>query len=96
MFKLKSLHPWFLEKEPSKDSDQTVRMHKLIFIFASLSDTAARMSKGVYSKLLGITKTYLYNSDPLQSHFYIVKLGFTGLYIIFLISVQKTYIGGTR
>ena len=34
-------------------------------------------------------KTYLYNFDPLKSHFYIVKLGFTGVYIIFLISAQK-------
>ena len=31
----------------------------------------------------------LYNFDPLKSHFYIVKLGFTGLYIMFLISAQK-------
>ena len=29
-------------------------------------------------------KTYLYNFDPLKPHFYIVKLGFTGVYIIFL------------
>ena len=36
-----------------------------------------------------ITKTYLYNSDPLKPHFYIVKLRFTGVYIIFLISAQK-------
>ena len=36
-----------------------------------------------------ITKTCLYNSDPLKPHFYIVKLGFTGVYIIFLISAQK-------
>ena len=33
-----------------------------------------------------ITKTYLYNFDPLKPHFYIVKLGFTVVYIIFLIS----------
>ena len=33
-----------------------------------------------------ITKTRLYNFDPLKPHFYIVKLGFTGVYIIFLIS----------
>ena len=38
---------------------------------------------------LSITKTYLYNFDPLKPHFYIVKLGFTGVYIIFLISVQN-------
>ena len=36
-----------------------------------------------------ITKTYLYNFDPLKPHFYIVKLGFTGVSIIFLISAQK-------
>ena len=36
--------------------------------------------------LLNITKTYLYNFDPLKPHFYIVKLGFTGVYFIFLIS----------
>ena len=36
-----------------------------------------------------ITKTYLYNFDPLKLHFYIVKLGFTGVYITFLISAQK-------
>ena len=38
---------------------------------------------------LCITKTRLYNFDPLQPHFYIVKLGFTGVHIIFLISAQK-------
>ena len=31
----------------------------------------------------------LYNFYPLKPHFYIVKLGFTGVYIIFLISAQK-------
>ena len=36
-----------------------------------------------------ITKTCLYNFDPLKSHFYIVKLGFTGVYISLLISAQK-------
>ena len=36
-----------------------------------------------------ITKTCLYNYDPLKPHFYTVKLGFTGVYIIFLISAQK-------
>ena len=28
--------------------------------------------------IIDITKTRLYNSDPLEPHFYIVKLGFTG------------------
>ena len=36
-----------------------------------------------------ITKTRLYNFDPLKPHFYIVKLGFTGVYTIFLISAKN-------
>ena len=36
-----------------------------------------------------ITKTCLYSFDPIKPHFYIVKLGFTGVYIIFLISAQN-------
>ena len=36
-----------------------------------------------------ITKTRLYNFDPLKPHFYTVKLGFTGVYIIFHISAQN-------
>ena len=32
--------------------------------------------------VLSIMKTCLYNVDPLKRHFYIVKLGFTGVYII--------------
>ena len=36
-----------------------------------------------------IAKTCLYNFDPIKPNFYIVKLGFTGVYIIFLISAQN-------
>ena len=36
-----------------------------------------------------ITKTCLYYFDPLKPQFYIVKLGFTGVYIIFIISAQN-------
>ena len=36
----------------------------------------------------GITKTYLYNSDPLKPHFYIVKLGLQE-YTLFFISEPK-------
>ena len=34
-------------------------------------------------------KTCLYNFDPLKPHFYILKLRFTEVYIIFLISDQN-------
>ena len=43
----------------------------------------------VFEKTAANTKTYLYNFDPLKPHFYIVKLGFTGVDIIFLISAEK-------
>ena len=43
----------------------------------------------ILNNYLNIRKTYLYNIDPLKPDFYIVKLGFTGVYIIFLISTQK-------
>ena len=36
-----------------------------------------------------IMKTCLYNFDPLKPHFYMAKLGFTGLNIIFLIFAQN-------
>ena len=39
--------------------------------------------------VLVITKTYLYDFYPFKPHFYIVKLGFKGVYVIFLISAQK-------
>ena len=37
-----------------------------------------------------ITKTCLYNFDPRKPHFYIVKLGFTGVNIIFSYFCSKT------
>ena len=39
--------------------------------------------------LFDITKTCLYSFDPLEPHFYIEKLGFTRVYIIFLIFAQN-------
>ena len=42
-----------------------------------------------YIPFIHIAKSYLYNFDPLKPHFYIVKLGFTAVYIIFLISAQN-------
>ena len=43
-----------------------------------------------------ITETCLYNFDPHKPHFYIVKLGFTGVYIIFLISAPKNIDGSNE
>ena len=41
------------------------------------------------SACASITKTCLYNFDLLKPHIYIVNLGFTGVYIIFLITAQN-------
>ena len=40
-----------------------------------------------------VTKTCLYNVDPLKPHFHIVKLGFTEVYIIFLFLLKKKIVG---
>ena len=41
--------------------------------------------------IYAITKTRLYNFDPLKRHFYIVKLWFTGVYIIFFLFLLKKH-----
>ena len=51
--------------------------------YASALESWFSLAKGY------ITKTCLYNFDPLKPHFCIVKLGFTGVDIIFLISAQN-------
>ena len=59
--------------------------------FNLISEFAPFQSRSLYIRVLvcSNTKTCLYNFDPLKPHFNIVKLGFTGVYIIFLISAQK-------
>ena len=45
---------------------------------------------GWETEIIFITKIYQYNFDHLKPHFYIYsKKGFTGVYIVFLISAQK-------
>ena len=61
-------------------------------LFATVSSTPGPSSQMdfIYHHIaLHITKTCLYNSDPLKPHFYIVKLGFTGVYIIFLLLLKN-------
>ena len=59
-------------------------------ILHRLEDTSVScMTPSIRAAAKTITKTRLYNLDPLKPHFYIVKLGFTGVYIIFLISAQN-------
>ena len=58
-------------------------------LIPSAAETVNWLQSLKYLSFYAITKTYLYNFDPLKPHFYIVKLGFTGVYIIFLISAQN-------
>ena len=55
-----------------------------LFCFVLLIKEKSNVCKELQLKGQTITKTCLYNSDTLKPHFYIVKLGFTGVYIIFL------------
>ena len=59
-----------------------LKKYQYKFVFLNYREMVMRPS-------VAITKTCLCNFDPLKPHFYIVKLGFTGVYIIFLVSDQK-------
>ena len=64
----------------------------LVIYFSSMSRNFQKgeMSADMtYLDCLFITKTHLYNFDPIKLHFHLVKLGFTKIYTIFLISAQK-------
>ena len=54
-----------------------------------MANILKELNESIHNYIDYITKTYLYNFDPFKPHFYIVKLGFTGVYISFLISALK-------
>ena len=57
---------------------------------SNVPSIASRLSKEGWTRTCRtITKTYLYNFDPLKPHFYIVKLGFPGVYIILLFLLKN-------
>ena len=71
-------------------SEWTVLFVDFIILCDSLLRRNEKMKKkNTLISDAGITKTYLCNFDSLKPHFYIAKLGFTGIYIIFLISAQE-------
>ena len=49
----------------------------------------AMMPENIRFRKKNITRTCLYSFDSLKPHFYVVKLGFTGVYIIFLILLEN-------
>ena len=56
------------------------------FNIDAISYTTLFLHPNAFAYKQHITKIGLYNFDPLKPHFYVVKLRFTGVYIIFLIS----------
>ena len=61
-------------------SNKTYEKHFYGDLLTNKSDFS--VLKRLFIKI--ITKTYLYNFDPIKPHFYIVKLGFIGENIIFV------------
>ena len=62
----------------------------LAIIRVSSEDSDYGHAHSARSRLIRlITKTCLYNVDPLKPHFYIVKLGFTGVYMIFFFLLKN-------
>ena len=57
---------------------------RFFFFFLPESTIFYFSFKYVLTESINITKTRLYNFDPLKPHFYKVKLGFTGGYMFFL------------
>ena len=84
------LRVWLVIRS-SRVRSPSVRQHHFVidhdFYGHSLPSIDSR--RAVVSFWRNITKTRLYNFDPLKPDFYLVKLGFTGVYIIFLISVRN-------
>ena len=71
-----------------------VRIYTFGHILAAEIQISLRIRTVWSEPLLGvfwiaITKKRLYNFDPLKPHFYIVKLGFTWVYVIFLILLKN-------
>ena len=60
-----------------------------VYTNCSFLQTGRRLREDWFFVMMSITKTCLYNFDPLKPNFYIVKLGFTGVYIIFLIFAHR-------
>ena len=69
-----------------KSSTELIFTKRFVFVYFILITDLLHHTPDCFNF---ITKTCLYNFDLLKPHFYIVKLGFTGVYIIFLILLKN-------
>ena len=103
---MKNLHKSRVDSDFSETSNKILGSQKLSVTLIILSlKCCLSLARGymhektntcLKKKSHDITKTRLYSFDPLKPHFYIVKLGFTGVYIIFFISAQNIDFGLPR
>ena len=75
-----------VDHKPMKFGTFVPYMYRFVIIIKYLTNFFKRMKfrNKIYPAFL--FPFNIYNFDPLKPHFYIVKLGFTGVYIIILIS----------
>ena len=85
---------------PSMVKSWGVRIHRVNMVLSALYWSKMRCLTAAMQAIYDIfcnqniiTKTCLYNFDPLKPHFHIIKLVFTGVYIIFLIPAQNVDCG---
>ena len=76
-----------MEYKPKHRMEGKINMRKETVFKVTMKVHNNGSAEPVFS--VHITKTCLYNFDPLKPHFYIVKLGFAGVQVIFLISAQN-------
>ena len=65
----------------------SIYLNRYVFVMLSLY-VYTTFHSDIYSDIRS-TRTRLYNFDPLKPHFYIVKLGFTGVNIFFLFLLKN-------
>ena len=70
------------EEEVTSNNPSTI--HPLNLVCSNLKLNISQLEICFSQNISHITKIHLYNFDPLKPHFYIVILGFTGVYTIFL------------
>ena len=73
---------------PSAVSDQSYQLSSVRYSFQWTTEHCTLLQADLCAAT-DIMKACLYNFDPLKPHFYIVKLGFTGVYIIFLFLLKN-------
>ena len=84
----------YSKSETLFSSDQWIYRKYIVAMFAH-GDSCGKQEAASLVFKTSITKTCLYNFDPLKPHFYIVKLGFTG-YTLFFLFLLKNIDCGTR